>query len=54
VIQELRLKVSVPTGTGYMVQVAKQILQVPILKKPQILLVVVLVMSQFKSQATYY
>jgi hypothetical protein len=48
--QELRLKVQVPTGTGYIQRVAKQILRVPVLGKPQILLVGVLVMSQSESQ----
>jgi hypothetical protein len=48
-IQELRLKVQVPTGTVQVLRDAKQILQVPVLGKPQILLVRVLVMSQSES-----
>jgi hypothetical protein len=48
-IQELRLKVQVPTGTVQVLRDAKQILQVLVLGKPQILLVRVLVMSQSES-----
>jgi hypothetical protein len=41
-IQELRLKVQVPTGTDYIAQSAKQILQVLVLGKPPMLLVLVM------------
>jgi hypothetical protein len=42
-IQELRLKVQVPTGTGYILKIAKQILLVVVLGKPLILRVPVVV-----------
>jgi hypothetical protein len=48
------LKSKLATGTGYIQQVAKQILRVLVLGKPQILLVVILVISQHESEPEYY
>jgi hypothetical protein len=46
------LRSKCPNGTSYILQVAKQILQVPILGKPQMLLVLVLVLSQSMNTTT--